>query len=77
MSYSYIPVGVDASVYSHIAQEVEEKVFFAGEVRIYQFMLFRILFFLIAFIKIAQHPEIVFDNSRKIYNLSIPRILFI
>lgn len=74
MSYSYIPVGVDASVYSHIAQEVEEKVFFAGEVRIYQFML---LFFLNTFIKIAQHPEIVFDNFRKIYNPSSPRILFI
>lgn len=37
MSYSYIPVGVDASVYSHIAQEVEEKVFFAGEATCCQF----------------------------------------
>ncbi|GAB1611014.1 lysine-specific histone demethylase 2 [Argonauta hians] len=37
MSYSYVPVGVDASIYTHIAQQLDDKIFFAGEVTCRQF----------------------------------------
>ncbi|CAI9720478.1 lysine-specific histone demethylase 1B-like [Octopus vulgaris] len=37
MSYSYVPVGVDASVYTHIAQQLHDKIFFAGEATCRQF----------------------------------------